>query len=71
MRSLDLLASLQLSAITLAVSANLKNVTNAKYLGALNYDQGYLRRPAVGARDGDRSLLIYRIHISGWRRCGG
>ncbi|KQS03006.1 hypothetical protein ASG11_00940 [Sphingomonas sp. Leaf357] len=29
----------------LSVGANLKNVTNAKYLGALNYDQGYYSAP--------------------------
>jgi len=28
-----------------AVSANLKNVTDAKYLGALNYDQGFYAAP--------------------------
>ena len=29
----------------LAVSANLRNVTNSKYLGALNYDQGFYGAP--------------------------
>ena len=41
---LDLLARYDLTD-HVAVSANLKNVTNAKYLGALNYDQGYYSAP--------------------------
>ena len=41
---LDLLASYKLTD-NLQISANLKNVTNAKYLTALNYDQGYYGAP--------------------------
>jgi outer membrane receptor for ferric coprogen and ferric-rhodotorulic acid len=41
---LDLLARYTISD-HVAVSANLKNVTNAKYLGALNYDQGFYGAP--------------------------
>ena len=41
---LDLLASYRLTD-NLQISANLKNVTNAKYLTALNYDQGYYGAP--------------------------
>jgi outer membrane receptor for ferric coprogen and ferric-rhodotorulic acid len=41
---LDLLARYNISE-HVAVSANLKNVTNAKYLGALNYDQGFYGAP--------------------------
>lgn len=41
---LDLLASYDLTN-HLTVSANLKNVTNAKYLGALNFDQGFYGAP--------------------------
>jgi outer membrane receptor for ferric coprogen and ferric-rhodotorulic acid len=40
----DLMASYSITD-TLSVSANLKNVTNAKYLGALNYDQAYYGAP--------------------------
>ena len=41
---LDLLASYKLTD-NIQISANLKNVTNAKYLTALNYDQGYYGAP--------------------------
>ena len=41
---LDLLASYKLTD-NIQISANLKNVTNAKYLTALNYDQGYYSAP--------------------------
>ncbi|WP_066701309.1 TonB-dependent siderophore receptor, partial [Sphingobium amiense] len=41
---LDLLASYKLTE-KVQVSVNLKNVTNAKYLTALNYDQGYYGAP--------------------------
>ena len=41
---LDLLASYKLTE-KVQVSLNLKNVTNAKYLTALNYDQGYYGAP--------------------------
>jgi outer membrane receptor for ferric coprogen and ferric-rhodotorulic acid len=42
--ALDLLARYKLTD-HIALSANVKNVTNAKYLGALNYDQGYYSAP--------------------------
>jgi outer-membrane receptor for ferric coprogen and ferric-rhodotorulic acid len=41
---LDLLARYDLTD-HLSISANLKNVTNVKYLNALNYDQGYYGAP--------------------------
>ena len=41
---LDLLAAYKLTP-NLSVSANLRNVTNVKYLTALNYDQGYYGAP--------------------------
>ncbi|HEX8445099.1 MAG TPA: TonB-dependent siderophore receptor [Sphingomonas sp.] len=41
---LDLLARYALTE-RLSISANLKNVTNAKYLGALNFDQGFYSAP--------------------------
>lgn len=41
---LDLLASYRITG-NLSVSANVKNVTNVKYLTALNYDQGYYGAP--------------------------
>ncbi|WP_293880286.1 TonB-dependent siderophore receptor [Sphingomonas sp.] len=41
---LDLLASYDIDD-HLTISANLKNVTNAKYLGSLNYDQGFFGPP--------------------------
>ena len=41
---LDLLAAYELTP-NLSVSANLKNVTNVKYLNALNFDQGYYGAP--------------------------
>lgn len=41
---LDLLARYKITD-NLALSANLKNVTNVKYLTALNYDQGYYGAP--------------------------
>lgn len=41
---LDLLARYALTD-NVAVSANVKNVTSAKYLGALNYDQGFYSAP--------------------------
>jgi outer-membrane receptor for ferric coprogen and ferric-rhodotorulic acid len=41
---LDLLARYDISE-RLSVSANLRNATNAKYLNALNYDQGYYGAP--------------------------
>ncbi|KQU46020.1 hypothetical protein ASG67_15555 [Sphingomonas sp. Leaf339] len=41
---LDLFARYALTD-NLAVSANLRNVTNSKYLGALNYDQGFYGAP--------------------------
>jgi len=40
----DLLAAYKLTP-NLSVSANLRNVTNVKYLTALNYDQGYYGAP--------------------------
>jgi outer membrane receptor for ferric coprogen and ferric-rhodotorulic acid len=42
--ALDLLARYNLTD-HVAVSANLKNVINAKYLGAINYDQGFYSAP--------------------------
>ena len=41
---LDLMAKYDLTR-TLALGVNLRNVTNAKYLGALNYDQGFYGAP--------------------------
>jgi len=41
---LDLLAKYDLTP-NLAVSANVRNVTNTKYINALNYDQGYYGAP--------------------------
>ncbi|MEJ7933769.1 TonB-dependent siderophore receptor [Sphingobium sp. AN558] len=41
---LDLLASYRITD-NLSLSANVKNVTNVKYLTALNYDQGYYGAP--------------------------
>lgn len=41
---LDLLASYRITD-NLSISANLKNVTNTKYLTALNFDQGYYGAP--------------------------
>lgn len=41
---LDLLARYDLTE-NLAISANVKNVTNTKYLAALNFDQGYYGAP--------------------------
>ena len=42
--ALDLLARYALSD-HVSLSANVRNVTNARYLGALNYDQGYYSAP--------------------------
>lgn len=42
--ALDLLTRYDLTD-HLSLSANLRNVTNAKYLGALNYDQGFYAAP--------------------------
>jgi outer membrane receptor for ferric coprogen and ferric-rhodotorulic acid len=41
---LDLLAKYDVTP-NLAVSANVRNVTNTKYINALNYDQGYYGAP--------------------------
>jgi outer membrane receptor for ferric coprogen and ferric-rhodotorulic acid len=41
---LDLLAKYDLTP-NLAVSVNVRNVTNTKYINALNYDQGYYGAP--------------------------
>jgi outer membrane receptor for ferric coprogen and ferric-rhodotorulic acid len=41
---IDLLARYDLTK-RISLSANLKNVTNAKYLTSLNYDQGYYGAP--------------------------
>lgn len=42
--ALDLFGRYKLTE-NLSVGANVKNVTNAKYLGALNYDQGFYNAP--------------------------
>jgi outer membrane receptor for ferric coprogen and ferric-rhodotorulic acid len=42
--TVELLAKYDLTP-NISVSGNLKNATNAKYLGALNYDQGFYAAP--------------------------